>query len=149
MHLRADDVATILGLSPLPEEGGRWAQTWRDERSSAIYFLLSTGDFSALHRLPGVELYHVYAGDPAELVLLHPDGSWEVRVLGNDLAAGQRPVHVVAGGTWQGSRTLGAWTLLGTTMAPPFTLEALEIGDRAALLAAYPDAAEPIVRLTR
>lgn len=149
MRLCADDVAALLELSPLPREGGRWRQTWLDERSSAIYFLLAPGDFSAIHRLPSDELYHHYAGDPMELALLHADGSWQTVVLGDDLADGQRPTIAVPAGTWQGSRTLGEWTLLGTTMAPPFTFQSLEMGDAAALRAAYPGATELIDRLTR
>lgn len=149
MDADADDVADLLGLTPLPDEGGRWAQTWLDERSSAIYFLLSPGDFSALHRLPAPEMYHFYAGSPAELVLLRPDGTWDTAVLGSDLQAGQRPTAAVPAGTWQASRTLGRWTLLGTTMAPPFTFQSLEMGERADLRAAYPSAADVIERLTR
>ncbi|CAN5507691.1 cupin domain-containing protein [soil metagenome] len=148
MNMDADDVATLLDLQPLPDEGGRWAQTWLDERSSAIYFLLSPGDHSALHRLPHVEIYHHYAGAPAELALLHPDGSWQTTVLGCDLRAGQRPTAVVRPGTWQGSRTLGSWSLLGTTMAPPFTFQSLEVGDPVVLRAAYPSAAQVIDRLS-
>lgn len=147
--LSADDVADLLGLEPLPGEGGRWAQTHLDATSSAIYFLLAPGDFSALHRLPGDEIYHHYAGDPAELGLLHPDGSHEVRVVGDDLAAGLRPTLVVRAGTWQGSRTLGRWTLLGTTMAPPFSFEGLEVGDREALRQGWPAAGPLIDGLTR
>ncbi|HUG85925.1 MAG TPA: cupin domain-containing protein [Euzebya sp.] len=149
MRLQADDVATMLGLSPLQGEGGRWGQTWLDEHSSAIYFLLAPGDFSALHKLPSTEVYHVYAGDPMELAMLHPDGSWQTVVLGPDLAAGQRPTFPVPGGTWQGSCTLGDWTLLGTTMAPPFSVASLELGDPAELRRTHPGAAEVIVRLTR
>lgn len=149
MRLQADDVASLLDLSPLPYEGGRWGQTWIDEHSSAIYYLLAPDDFSALHRLPSTELYHFYAGDPVELALLLPDGSWHTAVLGSDLAAGQRPTTQVPAGTWQGSRTLGEWSLLGTTVAPPFTFQSLEMGEPAALRHTYPGAVQLIDQLTR
>ena len=68
--LGADEVAAILSLVPLPEEGGRWAQTVLDGDSSAIHYLLTDGDFSAMHRLDGQEVYHHYAGAPAALLLL-------------------------------------------------------------------------------
>lgn len=147
--LSADDVAELLGLQPLPGEGGRWAQTHIDATSSAIYFLLAPRDFSALHRLPSVEVYHHYAGDPAEIAMLHPDGTHATVLVGDDLAGGLRPTLVVPAGTWQGSRTLGRWTLLGTTMAPPFSFDGLEVGARADLLAGWPEAATVIERLTR
>ena len=55
-------VAGLLGLRPLPDEGGLYRQTFADAHSSAIYFLLLAPDFSALHRLAATETYHWYAG---------------------------------------------------------------------------------------
>jgi predicted cupin superfamily sugar epimerase len=147
--LGADEVAAILGLVPLPEEGGRWAQTVLDGDSSAIHYLLADGDFSAMHRLDGQEVYHHYAGAPVALLLLFPDGSAAEVLMGDDLAAGQRPQVVVPAGVWQGSSTCGEWTLLGTTMAPPYTDEGFELGRRDELLADWPSAAGRIAELTR
>lgn len=147
--LDADRVIELLGLEPLPEEGGMWSQTWRTEQGSAIFYLLRRGTVSALHRLDGDEIYHFYAGDPASMLLLHPSGRIEQPILGTDLEQGHRPQLVVPAGVWQGSETTGDWTLLGTTMAPPFRWEGFELGDRYRLLAAYPEAAERIHRLTR
>ena len=95
--LDADTVKRLLGLEPLPDEGGWWAQVWYDNWSSAIYYLLTPDDFSALHRLPGPEVYHHYLGAPVELVTLHPGGGAQRRLLGPDLVAGQRPSAVVDG----------------------------------------------------
>jgi len=147
--LTADAVAGALGLVPLPEEGGRWKQTLLDERSSAIYYLLSQGDFSALHRLDNDEVYHYYAGAPAQMLLLFPDGTSGEPVLGADLLAGQQPQLVVPAGVWQGSSTQGDWTLLGTTMAPPYTDEGFTLGDTSQLISGWPQADERIKQLTR
>jgi len=144
----ADEIIATLGLEPLPHEGGHWAQVWIDEHFTSIYFLLRPHDFSAFHRPGGTEQYHHYAGAPAELWQLRPDGTSGVDVLGPDLAAGQRPTVVVPHGVWQGSRTLGEWSLLGCTMAPPFRWEGFELAERAALLAAHPDRAGVIESLT-
>jgi hypothetical protein len=145
----ADDVIELLGLKPLAGEGGQWAQSWRDEHSSAIYFLLRPGDFSALHRLGGVELWHHYAGAAVNMLLLEPGGTVLRPRLGADLAAGERPVVAVGAGIWMAAGTCGEWSLVGTTMAPPFDEAAFELGDRAALSAAYPQAAADIERFTR
>ena len=75
---------------------------------------------SAIHRLDGIEMYHWYAGAPLRMLLLHPDGRVEQPVLGPDIAGGQQPQIHVPGGVWQGSSSAGDWTLVGTTMAPPF-----------------------------
>lgn len=139
----------LLGLVPLEGEGGQWAQTWRDEHSSAIYFLLRPGDFSALHRLGGVELWHHYAGAAVEMLLLGPDGAVSRPRLGDDVAAGERPAVPIEADTWMAAGTTGDWSLVGTTMAPRFDAVSFELGERAALSAAYPDAAGDIARFTR
>ena len=142
-------VAAALGLEPLPDEGGLFRRTHVDAHSSAIYYMLIAPDFSALHALTVVETYHFYAGDPLRLLLLHPDGTAEEPLLGPDVAAGQRPQVVVPAGAWQGSSPTGAWTLVGTTMAPPFDWEGFTLGERAALQARYPQVAPRIAALTR
>ena len=143
-ELTADEVAHLFNLEPLPDEGGRWARTLNDGSSSAIHYLLSAGDFSAMHRLDSSEIYHHYAGAPAVLLLLFPDYSAVEMLL-----AGQRPQIVVPAGTWQGSLTLGDWTLLGTTMSPPYCQEGFELGKREHLITGWSLAAERIIELTR
>lgn len=147
--MTADEIIAQLGLAPLPHEGGHWTQVWIDEHFSSIYFLLRPHDFSAFHQPGGVEQYHHYAGAPAELWQLRPDGTSVLHVLGSDLAAGQCPTVVLPDGVWQGSRTLGDWSLLGCTMAPPYHQSRFRLADRAALLASHPDRADVIGQLTR
>jgi predicted cupin superfamily sugar epimerase len=142
-------VAELLGLEPLPDEGGLFRRTFIDAHASAIYFLLIAPDFSALHRLTATEIYHWYAGSPLRLLLLGGAGDISEPVLGPDLAAGQRPQIVVPAGVWQGSSSTGAWSLVGTTTAPPFDWDGFELGERAALTAGYPEAAGRIAELTR
>ncbi|MGH3697628.1 MAG: cupin domain-containing protein [Pseudonocardiaceae bacterium] len=144
-----EQVARLLGLEPLPGEGGLFRRTYADAHSSAIYFMLLTPDFSALHVLDGVETYHWYAGSSLQLLLLHPGGGVEQPILGADLAAGARPQIVVPAGVWQGSSPLGEWALVGTTMAPPFEWSGLHLGRRAELIAGWPQAASQIRALTR
>lgn len=134
------DFVTHLGLRPLPVEGGRWAQSWRSATGSAIYYLLVAPEFSAPHRLDRVEVYAHHAGAPA-MLLLHPDGSVERPVLGTDVAAGERPQVVVPAGTWQATVTLGAWSLLGTVVVPPYTDDCIEFAAAADLAVEYPAAA--------
>ena len=50
--------------------------------STAIYYLLTPGTCSALHQLPGDEVYHFYAGDHVEMLQLKPDGTGEVTIVG-------------------------------------------------------------------
>lgn len=147
--MRSTDVIERLGLEPLPIEGGFFAETWRDRHSSAIYYLLVPGDFSAMHRLDATELWHHYAGAPVEMLLLHPDGSVTNPTLGAAPGQGQQPCVPVAAGVWMGAATVGEWSLMGTTMAPPYHQDGFELGDLMELQARYPSAAAAIARLVR
>lgn len=106
-----EDLVAHYGLRPLPREGGLFRQTWAgpdrpDGRpeGTAIVVLLTAGDHSALHRLPTDEVWHFYLGDPLELLLLAPDGSARIAVLGPDVLAGQQPQLTVPARTWMGGR---------------------------------------------
>lgn len=175
-QLSTERVIALLGLEPLPVEGGHYRETYRsaDQLAAsalparydgprafggAIYYLLSDDTFSALHRLRSDEIYHFYLGHPVELLLLHPDGRDELISLGSDLEAGQRVQVVVPRGVWQGSRLAPQagnastdsydFALLGTTMAPAYDPADFELGEREELLAGYPARAEWIRALTR
>jgi uncharacterized protein len=104
--LTADHVIHILDLAPHPE-GGHFRETFRDTAeagqraaSSAICFLLKAGEQS-----------HWHSVDAAE--------AW----LGPRLDHGERPQAFVPKGHWQRARSLGAWTLVGCTVAPAFTFD--------------------------
>jgi predicted cupin superfamily sugar epimerase len=160
-------IVEALGLVPLPQEGGLYAETYRSARilpagaagpeqagpracCTAIYYLVTPTRFSALHRVASTEIFHFYLGDPVAMLQLHPDGSATRLEIGVDLARGQRPQVIAPRGVWQGTRLLpgGRFALLGCTVSPGFDFADYEHGDRAALLAAYPDAADDIRLLT-
>jgi predicted cupin superfamily sugar epimerase len=159
--MTADEVIAFLQLQPHPVEGGFFRETYRSGAtlqqdgairsvSTAIYYLLTPKTVSALHRLPGDEVFHFYGGDPVRMLQLWPDGSTRSLALGPDLRAGHMPQLVVPGGVWQGSVLMdgGAWALLGATMAPGFDYADYTAGHRAELTAKYPAEAKMIERLT-
>jgi predicted cupin superfamily sugar epimerase len=126
----ADAVIAALDLVPHPE-GGLYRQTWADAAGTAIYFLLREGAGSAWHRVHArAEIWHFYAGAPVELTISErsPDSeAARATLLGADLEAAERPQAVVPAGFWQCARTLGAWSLVGCTVAPPFSFDAFEL----------------------
>jgi predicted cupin superfamily sugar epimerase len=131
--LSAADVIALLELAPHPE-GGHFRETFRDARgegaraaSTAIYFLLAAGEVSRWHRVDAAEVWHWYAGAPLLLEKAAPAGASEPVRLGPDLAAGERPQAVVPAGHWQSARSLGAWTLVGCTVAPGFEFAGFEL----------------------
>ncbi|OBS24834.1 hypothetical protein FPOA_05371 [Fusarium poae] len=113
------------------DEGGYFYETFRDPNvipgtnrsiSTAIYYLLqgSTGQ-SLWHKLDAAEVWHYYAGAPLVLSVSYNNGSCgRDYVMGADLFGGQRPQAIVASNEWQSARSLGEWTLVGTTVAPGF-----------------------------
>ena len=134
MSLDADTIIDILGLRPHPE-GGWYHETWRPAvddgarpTSTAIYYLLRAGESSHWHRVDATETWHFYAGDPLELRLAAAaDQQVETRILGTNLGNGERPQVIVPDGWWQAARPLGAWTLVGCTVAPGFRFEGFEL----------------------
>jgi predicted cupin superfamily sugar epimerase len=161
--MTAEEVKRLLQLTPLELEGGFFRETYRSRwevsaeylpkttrgpRSigTAIYYMITPESFSALHRLPGTEVFHFYMGDPVVMLQLHPDGSSKKVTLGTDLACGHEPQVVVRGNVWQGSRLAsgGQWALMGTTMSPGFDYADYVTGVRDELIAQYPGVAEMI-----
>jgi uncharacterized protein len=131
--LSAADVIRLLGMKPHPE-GGHYVETFRDERliegrsvSTAIYYLLDTGDVSQWHRVDAVETWHWHAGAPLVLTVSPNGHDASAQYLGNDLKTGQRPQFVVPAGWWQTATSLGAWTLVGCTVAPGFDFSGFEL----------------------
>ena len=159
----ASTLIAQLGLQPLPREGGWFARTWTScdtlpsgrPAGTAIYFLLTPDDFSALHRLDADELWYFHAGDTIEHVQLaaQPDAPALITRLGADLAAGETPQLCVSAGRWQGARlAAGAqhgWALVSCTMSPGWTENGFELGARDNLLAHYPASSRLIFHLTR
>ena len=131
----ADDVIRLLGLEPHPE-GGHFRETFRDTAaagagsnraaSTAIYFLLRAGEVSRWHRVDAAEAWHWYAGAPLLIGIAGNGEKREVR-LGCNLAAGERPQAVVPAHAWQQAQSLGAWTLVGCTVAPGFEFAGFEM----------------------
>ena len=120
----ADRIIAALELSPHPE-GGHFRETFRDAagasgraQSTSIYYLLRQGEVSALHRIDAAEVWHFYCGAPLELTIREAGKEPVRRVLGPDILNGERPQIVVPPRVWQGARSLGAYTLVGCTVAP-------------------------------
>jgi predicted cupin superfamily sugar epimerase len=126
-------VIAALGLEAHPE-GGWYRETFRDPRQvdgrsvcTAIYYLLDAGEVSDWHRVDAVEIWHWHAGAPM-VIMISPNGhDATAQHLGPVLEQGQRPQIIVPAGHWQTAVSLGAWTLVGCTVAPGFQFEGFEL----------------------
>lgn len=130
---RPAEIVRALGLAPHPE-GGHYRETFRDEAetggraaSTAIYYLLAAGETSEWHRVDAAEIWHFYAGAPLVLTVSGDGHDAAAHRLGPDIAAGERPQLVVSAGHWQTATSLGAWTLVGCTVAPGFAFSGFEL----------------------
>ena len=154
-----------LGLLPHPE-GGFYRETYRaaegiaahalPERfsgdrafSTAILFLLTRDNFSALHRIRQDEVWHHYGGDTLTVHVIDGAGEYRPIHLGKDFASVPQAV-VLAGALFGASvESSGDYALVGCTVAPGFDFADFELPARAELLRQYPAHAAIIERLTR
>ncbi|MEX3843426.1 cupin domain-containing protein [Paraburkholderia sp. BR10882] len=145
-----------FGLEPHPE-GGYYSETYRADKlvrregaaaaegtraaSTAIYFLLAEGAYSAWHRIRSDELWHFYAGSPLEIHSIDERGVLSTRKLGHALDhPGTVFQAVVPAGHWFAARCCdpSTYALVGCTVAPGFEFSEFEIADVNALADKYP-----------
>lgn len=148
-------------------EGGAFRETYRSEimiareqlapefkgdrnASTAIYFLLKQGQFSALHKIASDELWHFYEGNRLHIYEITTEGELNTHVLGKDLGKGESFQCVVKAGSWFGSRceVPGGFALVGCTVAPGFDFEDFVLAGREALSAEFPKHRQLIGELT-
>lgn len=154
-------------LQPHPE-GGYYKETYRSKEtihpgslpdgftgtrnfSTAIYFLLIAGQFSAFHRIKSDELWHFYAGGPLQIFVIEPAGEQYTILLGSDILNGQAMQAVVPAGCWFASRPLaneGA-AFVGCTVSPGFDFEDFELAKAKELSKLYPQHQQLISQLCR
>lgn len=125
MTFSAAEIVEWLELAPHPE-GGHFRETFRDDQTidgrsvaTAIYYLLAEHEASHWHSVDAGEIWHHYMGDPLELRIADQAGV-RIILLGDDMKQGQVKQAVVPAGAWQAARSLGAWSLMGCTVAPGF-----------------------------
>lgn len=181
------EICKLLELQPHPE-GGYFAETFKDTDvtlphsllsahfkvgrpvSTAIYFLMPTGNVSHLHRIPSSEVWHFYGGDPLTVFEIDDDGKMKHTVLGQDIAAGQKLQYVQKPWVWFGAYPTKdieripesgnpvvksaprdselQYSLVGCTVAPGFEFADFELASRSDLSAKFPHAQNFIEFLT-
>ncbi len=157
-------LANLYGMEAHPE-GGYWSQTYVSSGtvpvsvlaaggfssppatrtySTAIYYLLRRrqADKSHFHMLLTDEIWHFYLGGQLTLVILNPaDGSTTVVKMGQDVLHGEVVQYTVPAKTWFAAYpSKGDYTFVGNTNAPGFAYEDWTLGQKATLLAQFPNA---------
>lgn len=161
------EITTHLELLPHPE-GGFYKESYRSDISipqnhlpepfkgdrsycTGIYFLLTSNNFSAFHRIKQDEIWHFYTGSSLYVHAIDKDGSYTRHEVGLDLLKDQRPQLVVPKGCWFASevKDKNSYSLVGCTVAPGFDFEDFELTQRKELINTYPQHEKIISRLTR
>ncbi|PWH87219.1 cupin domain-containing protein [Brumimicrobium oceani] len=167
MKSKIQDIVERLDLQEHPE-GGYFKETHRSvgeiteenlgenykgsrNYSTTIYFLLTSANFSAFHRIKQDEIWHFYDGSPIRLHVITKDGAYHEHIIGRDFEKGQLPQRIVEGGDWFASEVLenNSYSLAGCTVSPGFSFEDFEMKSKKELVELFPDHEEIIGRLTR
>ena len=165
--MKAADYIRLLNLTPHPE-GGFFRETYRSggiipaealapaftshrQFSTAIYFLLQEGDYSAFHRIKSDECWHFYAGGPLIVHMIDDHGAYDFVSIGSDLAKGERFQFVVPANTWFASEPASgtAFSLVGCTVSPGFDFQDFEMANGEKLATQFPAHSKLIHRLSR
>ena len=144
-------------------EGGYFKETYRSEdivlnkygknrsASTGIYFLITSANFSAFHKIESDEMWHFYGGSPLVVYVLMPDGELNILQIGNALEKGQTPQAIVPAGCWFASRVEApnSYSFVGCTVSPGFDFQDFVLANREELTAEYPTHSDLIKELTR
>ncbi|MFA6469015.1 MAG: cupin domain-containing protein [Bacteroidota bacterium] len=140
---RAEGVIPQLNL-PIRYSGGR-------SYSTAIYYLLESGDISSLHRLRSDEQWFHIDGAALTIHSIAPDGTYTQQHIGKQLDKEELPHAVVTRGNWFGGTVddENSFSLVGCVVAPGFDFEDFELANRDLLLQQFPQHAAIIQKLSR
>jgi len=119
--------------------------------STAIYFLLQQGDFSAFHRIKSDECWHFYAGGTLLIHIIDKDGTYSCIHLGKNIHEGETFQFVVPAASWFASEPshVTEFSLVGCTVAPGFDFDDFEMADANMLSEKYHQHHSLIHRLCR
>jgi predicted cupin superfamily sugar epimerase len=162
-----ENLISQFNLEPHPE-GGYFRETYRskveipkgilDGRfngirncSTCIYFLLTSNNFSAFHKINQDEIWHFYDGSPIRLHIISECGVYTNQLIGIDIKNGQLPQFVVEGGSWFAAEVEypDAFSFVGCTVAPGFSFDDFELGIQNELIKMFPKHKDVIEKLTR
>lgn len=112
----SSEVIDHFSLTPLDREGGYFAPVHGDAFGNSIYFLMTVTQFSGWHRLSEPETWTLLAG--ADIALYVKADTYQQVSLSRREG---RLSHTVEASEWMAAETLGEWSLILCTLAPPFS----------------------------
>lgn len=167
MSKKVEEIVDSLKMEPHPE-GGFYKETYRSKEvvpqsvlgnefsgdrncCTAIYFLLTSENFSAFHRIKQDEIWHYYNGSSLYVHVIDQAGKYTRYTVGMNLSKGELPQLLVPAGCWFASsvKDVDSHSLVGCTVSPGFDFDDFELADRESLITEYPDYNDVITQFTR
>jgi len=164
---RIEEIIKSLELVPHPE-GGHYKETYRSKGSinsdnldisyngsrnysTSIYFLLTSNDFSAFHKIKQDEIWHFHEGSPIKLHTISEEGIHLEYLIGNDFKSGQAPQLVVKGNHWFAASITNenSYALVSCTVSPGFDFSDFILPTRHELIEKFPEHNKLITNYTR
>lgn len=162
-----DKLVKQLDLLPHPE-GGFYKEVYRSEHTisqaalgdqfsgdrsycTSIYFLITSENFSAFHKINQDEIWHYYSGSPLYVHVIDQNGKYTRHEVGLDIENEEVPQLVVPAGCWFASSVKNEddFSFVGCTVAPGFDFDDFALADRKELTKEYPEHQAIIESLTR
>ena len=121
----AERIIKELKLIPHPE-GGHFVECVRTRYMSLIYYLLKKNEKSHWHRLIKNETLHFYKGGPLIVYLSKDGNNYDSIKIGE-----KNNFHtIIKSGTWFAMKTMGEYSLIGCSVAPPFDYSDFELASK-------------------
>ena len=167
MNNKLNTIIEQFKLEPHPE-GGFFKETYRSngkipsnaldpdiegERNycTGIYFLISSSDFSAFHKINQDEMWHFYEGSPVKIHMLSPNGDYSFAMVGNQYDKGQVPQFTVPAKYWFAAEVMesDSFSSVGCTVSPGFDFKDFVLPSRKILIDLFPQYEALISKFTK
>lgn len=163
---RIQEIIKSLDLQPHPE-GGYYKETYRSEGvinidsldknysgernySTSIYFLLTSNDFSAFHKINQDEIWYFHEGSSIQLHTISEDGKHQQFTIGNDITKNDSPQLIVPGNHWFAAKinNTDSYALVSCSVSPGFDFSDFILPTRKELSNLFPQHKELINEFT-
>ena len=163
---RIQEIINQLELIPHPE-GGYYKETYRSKGfinpdslnenyvgkrnySTCIYFLLTSDEFSAFHKIKQDEIWHFHEGSSILLHTISEKGKHEEYYIGNDIMNGEQPQLIVPGNHWFAASVIedNSYALVSCTVSPGFDFSDFTLPTRNELNEKFPQHKSLIIKFS-
>lgn len=164
--MEAKEIIAFFELEKHPE-GGYFKEVYRSDGKitsdnlgkeftgdrnycTSIYFLLTSDEFSAFHKINQDEIWHFYQGSTIRLHTISPEGKYNTILIGNDFKNGEVPQYTVPANYYFAAEVLekNSFAFVGCTVSPGFDFKDFYLPTSEKLVAEFPDHKSIINKLT-